>query len=136
MPDVTSTEEKDWGPEQSECPEVGSIFLLRLDGSYSKSVATDSCKYKLANRHGNDLDLELWTGIGSSGWLPGHQWKLSRNPTFRLLLGSVPFPGVTAQPVHPNGCVCTKCHARNFFAEPNRADGTYLCRSCRPSWER
>lgn len=35
------------------------------------------------------------------------------------------------RPSHPNGCVCKKCNSGNPFAEPNQADGTYICFECR-----
>jgi len=106
MADVSSVEEKDWGPEQSECPPEGSIFLLRL---YPNSFAPHPYhyKYKLIKRDGNELELCMWA---DNQWHNGHQWGLLSKPTFRLLLSdSTIVCAASASASLVNNYTCVLC---------------------------
>ena len=32
---------------------------------------------------------------------------------------------------HSSGCICKRCNSKNDYAQPNQADGTYICFECR-----
>jgi hypothetical protein len=127
MPDVTSTDEKDWGPEQRDLPAIGSIFLLRLSGSHTALPVSDlDYRFKLVSIDANrdTFRMEKWD-LGK--WWPGHRWELSMKPTFRVLRAAP----VASASSHVGGCVCHRCNASNPWAAPNRPDGKYLCYECR-----
>jgi hypothetical protein len=131
MADVTSTDENDWGPEQTTVPPVGSIFLLRLVPNAAPIGATTHQKYKLVGYVLNgdpdsNLELEIWAG---KQWIGGHIWGTAHKPTFRVLRTSA--TSTQGVKTHTSGCVCKRCNASNPWAAPNQPNGEYLCYECR-----
>ena len=56
-------------------------------------------------------------------------------PPYNPAIPSLPA-GVAYKPSYPEakavgGCVCRRCNSKNPHAEPNQADGSYLCFECR-----
>lgn len=128
MADVSSMNESDWGPEQSQIPPVGSIFILKLFGGRAiSSVASKADRFKLVSYDPASqvmlMDHWAWSG---TGWQSNHSWRVQEGVAFRVLVGS------TAQvSIAKAGCHCRKCREYFPFAEPNQTDGSLVCWNCR-----
>ena len=127
MADVQSVTESDWGPEQTQVPPVGSIFILRLYGNQPMPPVVDKThRYQLIGLVGKEMDLHLWDDYNKE-WNVGHSWTVREGVAFRVLLGTAQTSVASAV----SGCHCSKCNNHFPFAEPNQADGTLICWNCR-----
>lgn len=125
MADVTSMNEEDWGPEQSEVPPIGSIFILCISKRHVMSqVSSGAMRYRLTALVGSKMRMDAWRG---SKWCSGYAWSLDGEQSFRVLR----VAAVAQVQSKSYGCHCAKCGNHFPFAEPNQADGSLVCWNCR-----
>lgn len=133
MAEVTSTDEKDWGPEQTQMPALYTPFLLRYAPSYPPLDAKNMDRYRIISvaANGTDFKMEQWNATYNK-WSPGYSWSMKDKPSFRVMrLDANSGLGKIQTTTSSKGCVCKRCNSLNRWAEPNQPDGKYLCFECR-----